>query len=157
MHSEGLQSRSGGGGRLLVSTLPDRDSKTFEWGGGKSGLSHSSGVADVSESVFCPSSKADDTSCRDVKEGIGSILAAVGEKEAELGDPHNAVVMSGKGGGGGMFLMESEVLEDRDVEEDDIEDRREDFLSGTFGFGLPAGDFALIRDVTGVPAVGVLD
>lgn len=61
------------------------------------------------------------------------------------------------GGGGGMFLIESEVLEDRDVEEDDTEDRREDFLSDTFGFGLPAGDFALIREVTGVPAVGVLD
>jgi len=57
-----------------------------------------------------------------------------------------------------MFLVESDVLEDRDVEEDDdTEDRREDFLSGTFGFGLPAGDFALIKEVTGVPAVGVLD
>lgn len=66
--------------------------------------------------------------------------------------------MSGKGGGGGIFLMESEVLEERDVEEEETEDSREDFLSGTFGFGLPAGDFALfIREVTGVPAVGVLD
>lgn len=56
-----------------------------------------------------------------------------------------------------MFLMESEVFEDKDVEEEDTEDRREDFLSGTFGFSLPAGDFALMREVTGVPAVGVLD
>lgn len=53
--------------------------------------------------------------------------------------------------------MESEVLEERDVEEEDTEDSREDFLSGTFGFALPVGHFTRSKEVTGVPAVGVLD
>ena len=63
----------------------------------------------------------------------------------------------GRGGGVGRLLKESDVFEDRDVVEEETEDRREDFLSGTFGLGLPAGDLALRRDVTGVPAVGVID
>lgn len=155
VHNEGLGEGSGGGEGLFVPPLLDRDSKTFGGGGGKSRKSHSSGVVDESESELCLSSKADDTSGRGGRGGVGSIIGAVGEQEAGLDDPYDSLVMSG--GGGGMFLIESDVLEDRDVEEDDTEDRREDFLSGTFGFGLPAGDFALIREVTGVPAVGVLD
>lgn len=64
------------------------------------------------------------------------------------------------GGGGPELLSESEVLEEREVEEEDtdIEERRDDFLSGTFGFGrLPEGDIDLTNEGTGVPAVGVLD
>lgn len=49
------------------------------------------------------------------------------------------------------------MFEDRDVVEEETEDRREDFLSGTFGLGLPAGDLALRTYVTGVPVVGVID
>lgn len=147
MHSEGLGGRSEGGGGLLVSSSLDRDSKTLGGGGGKS---IESDVGDASESELCLSSKAEDKSGR--RGGVESTIAAVG-----LEDSHDVMVTSGRGGGSGMLLKESEVLEDKDVEEDDTEDRREDFLSGTFGFGLPAGDFALIREVTGVPAVGVLD
>lgn len=49
------------------------------------------------------------------------------------------------------------MFEDRDVVEEETEERREDFLSGTFGLGLPAGDLALRTYVTGVPVVGVID
>ena len=52
------------------------------------------------------------------------------------------------------------MLEEREVEEEDTdtEERREDFLSGTFGLGLlPEGDMDLTSEGTGVPAVGVLD
>lgn len=156
MHSEGLGGRSEGGGGLFVPSSLDRDLETFGGGGGKSIVSHLSYVVDESESELCLSSKSEDKSGRKGRGGVESTIAAVGE-QAGLGKSHDVMVMSGRGGGSGMFLMESEVLEDKDVEEDDTEERREDFLSGTFGFGLPAGDFALIREVTGVPAVGVLD
>ena len=67
----------------------------------------------------------------------------------------------GEGSGGGPELFsESEVLEDREVEEEDMdtEERRDDFLSGTLGLGrLPEGDMDLTNEGTGVPAVGVLD
>lgn len=66
----------------------------------------------------------------------------------------------GGGGGGPELLSESEVLEEREVEEEDMEteDRREDFLSGTLGLGrLLEGDIDLTSEGTGVPAVGVLD
>lgn len=66
----------------------------------------------------------------------------------------------GGGGGGPQLLSESEVLEEREVEEEDIdtEERSDDFLSGTLGFGrLPEGDMDLTNEGTGVPAVGVLD
>lgn len=66
----------------------------------------------------------------------------------------------GGGGGGPELLSESEVLEEREVEEEDIdtEERREDFLSGTLGLGrLPEGEMDRANDGTGVPAVGVLD
>lgn len=59
-----------------------------------------------------------------------------------------------------LFLLESEVLEDKDVEEEemDTDESKEDFLSGTRGLGLqPEGDIDLINVGTGVPAVGVLD
>lgn len=59
-----------------------------------------------------------------------------------------------------LFRTESEVFEDRDVEEEDMdtEESKEDFLSGTRGLGLqPEGDMDLIKEGTGVPAVGVLD
>lgn len=64
----------------------------------------------------------------------------------------------GRGEGPELF-SESEVLEEREVEEEDMdtEERRDDFLSGTFGFGRPEGDMDLTNDGTGVPAVGVLD
>ena len=76
-----------------------------------------------------------------------------GERDTEEG---------GRGGGGGgmLFLTESEVLEDSDVDEEemDTEDSKDDFLSGTRGFGLqPEGDMDLMKEGTGVPAVGVLD
>lgn len=67
---------------------------------------------------------------------------------------------NGGGGGGAGFLSESEVLEDRDVEEEDMdtEEMREDFLSGTLGLGrFPEGDMERTNEGTGVPAVGVLD
>lgn len=59
-----------------------------------------------------------------------------------------------------LFLTESEVLEDKDVEEEEIdtEESKDDFLSGTRGLGLqPEGDMDLMKEGTGVPAVGVLD
>lgn len=52
------------------------------------------------------------------------------------------------------------MLEEREVEEEDTdtEERRDDFLSGTFGLGRPPkGDIDLTNEGTGVPAVGVLD
>lgn len=67
---------------------------------------------------------------------------------------------SGGGGGAGAFLRESDVLEEREVDEEDIdtEEMREDFLSGTLGLGrLPEGDMERTKEGTGVPAVGVLD
>lgn len=67
---------------------------------------------------------------------------------------------AGRGGGGGiLFLLESEVLEEREVEDDDMDtdESRDDFLSGTLGLGLPDGDMHLMKEGTGVPAVGVLD
>ena len=67
---------------------------------------------------------------------------------------------SGGGGAGGPELFtESEVLEEREVEEEDMdtEERSEDFLSGTLGLGRVEGDMDLTNDGTGVPAVGVLD
>lgn len=67
---------------------------------------------------------------------------------------------AGRGGGGGtLFLLESEVLEEREVEEDDMDtdESKDDFLSGTLGLGLPDGDMHLMKEGTGVPAVGVLD
>lgn len=55
-----------------------------------------------------------------------------------------------------------EVLEDRDVDEEEMEteDIREDFLSGTLGLVFPfpfAGDADFKNTGTGVSAVGVLD
>lgn len=78
-----------------------------------------------------------------------------------LGAEEEAKDRGGGGGGGGpQLLSESEVLEERDVEDEetDMEDRSDDFLSGTFGLGRPPeGDMDLSSDGTGVPAVGVLD
>lgn len=83
--------------------------------------------------------------------GGGWLRGVLGAEEEE----------KGRGGGGGPELLsESEVLEERDVEDEetDMEDRRDDFLSGTFGLGrLPEGDMDLTSEGTGVPAVGVLD
>lgn len=67
---------------------------------------------------------------------------------------------TGSGGGGGGFLRESDVLEEREVDEEDMdrEEMRDDFLSGTLGLGrLPEGDMERTNEGTGVPAVGVLD
>lgn len=68
---------------------------------------------------------------------------------------------TGSGGaGGGGFLRESDVLEEREVDEEDMdrEEMRDDFLSGTLGLGrLPEGDIERTNEGTGVPAVGVLD
>lgn len=80
----------------------------------------------------------------------------------KVGDIDGEVWRPGRGGGGGGrgFFAESEVLEDKDVEEDDTdaEDSRDDFLSGTLGLDFaPAGDIDLMPEGTGVPAVGVLD
>lgn len=86
--------------------------------------------------------------------GGGWLRGVLGAEEEEKGSG------GGGGGGGAELLSESDVLEDRDVEEDetDTEDRRDDFLSGTFGLGRPPeGDTDLTREGTGVPAVGVLD
>lgn len=81
----------------------------------------------------------------------------------------------GRGGGGGAktearaessFFMvplpSVEVLEDREVddEEMDIEEIRDDFLSGTLGLAFPfpfAGDIDFKNTGTGVSAVGVFD
>lgn len=63
----------------------------------------------------------------------------------------------GRGGSVGRFSLESELLDDLDVLEKETDDFSDDFLLGTFGLGLPAGDLALIRDVTGVLRVGVID
>lgn len=85
--------------------------------------------------------------------GGGGLMGVLGAEEER-----------GKGGGGGgggpELFTESEVLDDKDVEEEemDTEEMREDFLSGTRGFGrLPEGDMDLTSEGTGVPAVGVLD
>lgn len=86
--------------------------------------------------------------------GGGWLRGVVGAEEEEKGRG------GGGGGGGPKLLSESEVLEERDVEDEetDMEDRREDFLSGTFGLGrAPEGDMDLTSEGTGVPAVGVLD
>lgn len=67
---------------------------------------------------------------------------------------------AGRGGGGGiLLLLESEVLDEREVEEEDIDtdESKDDFLSGTLGLGLPDGDMHLMKEGTGVPAVGVFD
>lgn len=67
----------------------------------------------------------------------------------------------GRGGGGGTLpLVESEVFEEREVEEDemDTDESKDDFLSGTLGLRLlPEGDMHLMNEGTGVPAVGVFD
>lgn len=66
----------------------------------------------------------------------------------------------GGGGGGTLCLMESEVLEESEVEDDEIDtdESKDDFLSGTLGLGLlPDGDLHLMNEGTGVPAVGVFD
>lgn len=84
----------------------------------------------------------------------GGLRGVLGAEEEEKGRG------GGAGGGGPEFLSESEVLEEREVEEEDTdtEERRDDFLSGTFGLGrLPKGDIDLTNEGTGVPAVGVLD
>lgn len=85
--------------------------------------------------------------------GGGGLIGVLGAEE-ERGRG------GGGGGGGPELLTESEVLEDREVEEEDMdtEERRDDFLSGTLGLGrLLEGDMDLTNDGTGVPAVGVLD
>ena len=61
-----------------------------------------------------------------------------------------------------LTLPSVDVFEEREVEDEDMEteDRREDFLSGTFGFSLdfPFPDDADFESTgTGVSAVGVLD
>lgn len=81
----------------------------------------------------------------------------------------------GRGGGGGAraearvvssFFMvprpSVEVLEEREVDDDemDIEEIRDDFLSGTLGLAFPfpfAGDIDFKNTGTGVSAVGVFD
>lgn len=88
---------------------------------------------------------------RGAGKGGGGLMGVLGAEEEKTG--------SGGGGGGG-FLRESEVLEEREVDEDDIdtEEMRDDFLSGTLGLGrLPEGDMERTNEGTGVPAVGVLD
>lgn len=86
--------------------------------------------------------------------GGGGLRGVFGAEDEERGRG------GGGGGGGPELLRESEVLEEREVEEEDMEteERREDFLSGTLGLGrLPEGDIDLTSEGTGVPAVGVLD
>lgn len=83
--------------------------------------------------------------------GRGGLRGVLGAEEEKTG--------SGGGGGGG-FLAESDVLEEREVDEEDIdtEEMRDDFLSGTLGLGrFPDGDMERTIEGTGVPAVGVLD
>lgn len=84
--------------------------------------------------------------------GGGGLRGVLGAEDEKIG--------GGSGGGGPKLLSESEVLEDREVEEEemDTEERSDDFLSGTLGLGrLPEGDMERVNDGTGVPAVGVLD
>lgn len=86
--------------------------------------------------------------------GGGGLRGVLGAEEEERGRG------GGGGGGGPEFLSESEVFEESEVDEEDMdtEERREDFLSGTLGLGrLPEGDMDLTIEGTGVPAVGVLD
>lgn len=86
--------------------------------------------------------------------GGGGLRGVLGAEEEEKGSG------GGGGGAGPELLVESEVLEDREVDEEemDTEDRRDDFLSGTLGLGrLLEGDMDLTNEGTGVPAVGVLD
>lgn len=71
-------------------------------------------------------------------------------------------VVPGRGGAaGGVESFVSEVLEEREVDDEDAdtEDSSDDVLSGTLGLGgFPIrGDLALFPSVVGVPAVGVLD
>lgn len=61
-----------------------------------------------------------------------------------------------------LFCTESEVFEESEVEEDDMEtnETKEDFLSGTLGFTFTfpfPGDMVFKIAGTGVRAVGVLD
>lgn len=84
--------------------------------------------------------------------GGGGLRGVLGAEEKGRG--------GGGGGGGPEFFSESDVFEDREVEEEDTdtEEMRDDFLSGTLGLGrLPEGDMDRTKEGTGVPAVGVLD
>lgn len=91
-----------------------------------------------------------------------------GGRKGDLSARHR----EGRGGGGGGARAESsffmvplpsvEVLEEREVEDEemDIEEIRDDFLSGTLGLAFPfpfAGDIDFKNTGTGVSAVGVFD
>lgn len=83
-----------------------------------------------------------------------------GGKDGELrGTSTTGAAGRGGGRGGILLLLESEVLDEREVEEEDIDtdESKDDFLSGTLGLGLPDGDMHLMKEGTGVPAVGVFD
>lgn len=88
---------------------------------------------------------------RGAGKGGGGLRGVLGAEEEKTG--------SGGAGGSG-FLRESDVLEEREVDDEDIDtdEMREDFLSGTLGLGrFPEGDMERTKEGTGVPAVGVLD
>lgn len=97
-----------------------------------------------------------------------------GGRKGELSATHGEG-RGGRGGGGGArteagaessFFMvplpSVDVLEEREVEEEemDMEEIRDDFLSGTLGLAFPfpfAGDIDFKNTGTGVSAVGVFD
>lgn len=150
--------RGGGGGGLKLELKDELGwiSMSGDGGGGNSGE-----VEQAGDSTRCGPCGVDGGGVPELEvggkgggKGGGGLRGVLGAEEEER--------RGGRGGGGGgaELLSESEVLEDREVEEEemDTEERREDFLSGTLGFGrLPDGDMERIREGTGVPAVGVLD
>lgn len=84
----------------------------------------------------------------------------------EAGTGGRGGARGGKAGAASSFLTvpppSVDVLEDRDVDEEDMdtEEIREDFLSGTLGLAFPfplAGDTDFKNTGTGVSAVGVFD
>lgn len=135
----------GGGGGGLKRPLSDtlgRNSVSGEGGGGNSGDVEQPGGG---ASTFT-------LGAGEGGNGGGGLKGVVGAEQEVRG--------RGGGAGGPELLRESEVLEEREVEEDDMEteESREDFLSGILGlWRLPEGDMDRTPEGTGVPAVGVLD
>lgn len=148
----------GGGLRLLLKDELGLISMSGDGGGGNSGEVEQPGrgLKEVSRGVFGKGGGGGEDREAVVElggrgggKGGGGLRGVFGAEEETCG-----------GGGGPELLSESDVLEERDVEEEEIEteERREDFLSGTLGLGrLPDGDMDLTNAGTGVPAVGVLD
>lgn len=161
-------SRRGGGGggggglRLPLNEELEGTSISGDGGGGNSGEVEEAGgglSVEAWEAEACGESggasvPALELGGRGGGNGGGWLRGVLGAEEEEK---HRG---GGGGGGGPELFSESEVLEEREVEDEetDTEDRRDDFLSGTFGLGRPpGGDMDLSREGTGVPAVGVLD